>query len=104
MPLYSVSSNAPIVQTYFQSLFPELFGFFFYCVPIILPKANQKLSEARAKVVMDALISKGVNPDNLSYKGFGASKPVASNKTAAGRAQNRRTEVIHVGTVYEGKL
>ncbi|MBF4473688.1 DUF5723 family protein [Flavobacterium sp. HJJ] len=66
--------------------------------------ANQKLSEARAKAVMDALIVKGVNPENLSYKGFGASKPVASNKTAAGRAQNRRTEVIHVGTIYEGKL
>jgi outer membrane protein OmpA-like peptidoglycan-associated protein len=67
-------------------------------------KANQKLSEARAKVVMDALIAKGVNPENLTYKGFGASKPVASNKTAKGRAENRRTEVIHVGTIYEGKL
>jgi outer membrane protein OmpA-like peptidoglycan-associated protein len=67
-------------------------------------KANQKLSEARAKVVMDALVAKGVNPDNLTYKGFGESKPVASNKTAKGRAENRRTEVIHVGTIYEGKL
>ena len=67
-------------------------------------KTNKKLSEARAKVVMDALIAKGVNPENLTYKGFGASKPVASNKTAKGRAENRRTEVIHVGTIYEGKL
>lgn len=67
-------------------------------------KSNQKLSEARAKVVMDALVAKGVNPENLTYKGFGASKPVASNKTAKGRAENRRTEVIHVGTIYEGKL
>jgi outer membrane protein OmpA-like peptidoglycan-associated protein len=67
-------------------------------------KANQKLSEARAKVVMKALITKGVNPENLTYKGFGATKPVASNKTASGRAENRRTEVIHVGTIYEGKL
>jgi outer membrane protein OmpA-like peptidoglycan-associated protein len=67
-------------------------------------KANQKLSEARAKAVMDALVAKGVNPENLTYKGFGASKPVASNKTAKGRAENRRTEVIHVGTIYEGKL
>lgn len=66
--------------------------------------SNQKLSEARAKAVMDALIAKGVNPDNLTFIGYGASKPVASNKTAAGRAQNRRTEVIHVGTIYEGKL
>ena len=67
-------------------------------------KANQKLSEARAKVVMNALIAKGVNPENLTYKGFGATKPVASNKTVKGRAENRRTEVIHVGTIYEGKL
>jgi outer membrane protein OmpA-like peptidoglycan-associated protein len=67
-------------------------------------KANQKLSEARAKVVMDALIAKGVNPENLTYVGYGATKPVASNKTAKGRAENRRTEVIHVGTIYEGKL
>ncbi|MBW4359922.1 DUF5723 family protein [Flavobacterium taihuense] len=67
-------------------------------------KANQKLSEARAKVVMDALIAKGVNPANLTYVGYGATKPVANNKTAKGRAENRRTEVIHVGTIYEGKL
>jgi outer membrane protein OmpA-like peptidoglycan-associated protein len=51
------------------------------------PKANQKLSEARAKVVLDALVAKGINPDNLTYKGFGTTKPVASNKTAKGRAQ-----------------
>jgi outer membrane protein OmpA-like peptidoglycan-associated protein len=67
-------------------------------------KANQKLSEARAKVVMDALVAKGVNPANLTYVGYGETKPVADNKTAEGRAQNRRTEVIHVGTIYEGKL
>lgn len=67
-------------------------------------KSNHKLSEARAKAVMDALVAKGVNPANLTYKGFGESKPVADNKTAKGRTENRRTEVIHVGTIYEGKL
>jgi outer membrane protein OmpA-like peptidoglycan-associated protein len=67
-------------------------------------KANQKLSEARAKVVMDALVAKGVNPENLTFVGYGETKPVADNKTAEGRAQNRRTEVIHVGTIYEGKF
>ncbi|MEO8236600.1 MAG: DUF5723 family protein [Flavobacterium sp.] len=60
-------------------------------------KGNQKLSEVRAKVVMDALIAKGVNPANLTSQGFGASKPVKSNKTAAGRAENRRTEIIYLG-------
>jgi len=67
-------------------------------------KVNQKLSEARAKVVMDKLIEKGVNPANLTSAGFGSSKPVATNKTKEGRALNRRTEIKHVGTVYEGKL
>ena len=62
-------------------------------------KANQKLSEQRAKAVMDALIEKGVNPANLTSQGFGASKPVKSNKTAAGRAENRRTEIVYLGNL-----
>jgi len=67
-------------------------------------KSNQKLSVARAKAVVDALVARGVNPESLTYQGFGETKPVASNKTANGRAQNRRTEILHVGTIYEGKF
>jgi OOP family OmpA-OmpF porin len=67
-------------------------------------KVNQKLSEDRAAAVMNALIERGVSADNLEAKGFGASQPVASNKTAAGKAQNRRTEIRHIGSKYEGKL
>ncbi|PKB16922.1 OmpA family protein [Flavobacterium sp. 5] len=67
-------------------------------------KINQKLSEDRAKVVMDKLIEKGVNPANLTSAGYGSTKPVASNKTKEGKALNRRTEIRHIGTVYEGKL
>ncbi|QSB26115.1 DUF5723 family protein [Flavobacterium sp. CLA17] len=62
-------------------------------------KANQKLSEARAKVIMDLLISKGVDPANLTSQGFGATKPVKSNKTASGRAENRRTEIVYLGNL-----
>ncbi|MRX40147.1 OmpA family protein [Flavobacterium sp. LC2016-23] len=62
-------------------------------------KANQKLSEARAKVIMDLLIEKGVNPANLTSQGFGATKPVKSNKTASGRAENRRTEIVYLGNL-----
>ncbi|MEO8533610.1 MAG: DUF5723 family protein [Flavobacterium sp.] len=62
-------------------------------------KANQKLSEARAKVIMDLLISKGVNAANLTSQGFGATKPVKSNKTASGRAENRRTEIVYLGNL-----
>ena len=67
-------------------------------------KLNQKLSEDRANAVRNALIEKGIKAENLTAVGFGESKPIASNKTKAGKAQNRRTEVRHVGSIYEGKL
>lgn len=67
-------------------------------------KFNQKLSEDRANAVRNAMIEKGVKAENLTALGFGESKPIASNKTKAGKAQNRRTEVRHVGSIYEGKL
>jgi outer membrane protein OmpA-like peptidoglycan-associated protein len=51
---------------------------------------NLRLSDARASAVMNYLISKGVNPATLSEKGYGMTEPVADNKTAEGRAQNRR--------------
>ena len=53
---------------------------------------NKKLSERRAKAVMQALIERGVNPKQLSAIGMGELNPVASNETAEGRAQNRRIE------------
>jgi outer membrane protein OmpA-like peptidoglycan-associated protein len=54
---------------------------------------NLKLSLDRANAVRDYLLSKGIDAARVSAKGYGMTKPVASNKTAAGRAQNRRTEV-----------
>ena len=56
-------------------------------------KLNQSLSEARAAAVKDYLTSNGVDQFRLSSKGYGESSPVASNKTRAGRAQNRRVEI-----------
>jgi outer membrane protein OmpA-like peptidoglycan-associated protein len=56
--------------------------------------ANLKLSEDRAKAVLEFLVQKGINRTRLSYKGFGAGKPVASNGNSEGRAQNRRTEFV----------
>ncbi|GGK38030.1 MULTISPECIES: OmpA family protein [Flavobacteriaceae] len=56
-------------------------------------RSNQLLSERRASAVRDHLVSKGINPDRLSYEGFGESRPIDSNDTASGRANNRRTEV-----------
>jgi outer membrane protein OmpA-like peptidoglycan-associated protein len=51
-----------------------------------------RLSQRRAEAVLDYLISKGISPDRLEAVGFGPTKPIASNKTASGRAKNRRTE------------
>ena len=53
---------------------------------------NIKLSNNRAKSVVDYLLSKGVTATRLSYKGFGAALPIADNATEEGKAKNRRTE------------
>ncbi len=54
---------------------------------------NQKLSEERAAAVKNYLIENGIDASRLSSIGFGESMPIASNKTKAGKAQNRRVEV-----------
>ncbi|MBQ0116686.1 MAG: OmpA family protein [Flavobacterium sp.] len=55
---------------------------------------NQKLSEERAAAVKNYLIEKGIDASRLSSQGFGESKPIDSNKTAKGKANNRRVEVL----------
>jgi len=57
---------------------------------------NLKLSENRAKAVYDYLISNGIDASRLQYKGYSYDKPIATNETEEGRAQNRRTEFIIV--------
>jgi OmpA-OmpF porin, OOP family len=54
---------------------------------------NRALSEARANAVQDYLVKKGIDAGRLSAAGFGDENPVADNKTAAGRAKNRRVEM-----------
>ena len=54
---------------------------------------NMKLSESRAKAVMDYLVEKGIDPKRLSAKGFGLTLPIADNDTKEGQAKNRRVEL-----------
>lgn len=53
---------------------------------------NTKLSEARAKAVVDYLISKGISTGRLTFKGYAFSQPIAPNDTDEGRQENRRVE------------
>jgi len=54
---------------------------------------NIKLSQDRANTVRAYLLTKGIDPTRVTAKGYGMTMPIASNATATGRAQNRRTEV-----------
>jgi OOP family OmpA-OmpF porin len=54
---------------------------------------NKKLSERRAKAVYDIMVKMGIDPNRLSYVGYGEEMPIAENCTAEGRAKNRRVEV-----------
>lgn len=54
---------------------------------------NLKLSDARAKSVVDYLIKSGIDANRLTWKGYGESKPIAPNDTPANKQKNRRTEM-----------
>ena len=55
--------------------------------------ANLTLSDQRAQAVRDFVIAQGIDASRITAKGYGETKPVATNDTEEGRAQNRRTEV-----------
>lgn len=57
---------------------------------------NQKLSESRAKAVVEAMIKLGIAPNRLTSKGHGESKPTTENDTPEGKAQNRRVEFVKI--------
>lgn len=55
---------------------------------------NQALSVRRAEAVMTALIANGVAAERVSVQGYGSTRPIADNDTPAGRANNRRVEIV----------
>ncbi len=58
---------------------------------------NLQLSRLRAQSVRSALVEGGVSPDRIEAQGYGETRPVATNGTAAGKAQNRRVELVLEG-------
>jgi len=56
--------------------------------------SNKKLSDERAKAVMNAMIAKGIDKSRMSSLGWGQEKPVADNRTEEGRTMNRRVEIV----------
>jgi len=62
------------------------------------PEYNKQLSLRRAEAVRDYLVKLGGNPKIMQVAGAGEANPIADNKTAAGRAHNRRVEVEVIGT------
>ena len=59
---------------------------------------NQKLSERRAESVRNLLVDQGVDPSRIEAVGYGEARPVATNATAVGKAQNRRVEIKVIPT------
>ena len=58
------------------------------------PKTNRTLSESRAKAVMDRIITGGIDKSRLTFKGWGAEKPLTDNNTEDAKARNRRVEIV----------
>jgi len=56
--------------------------------------SQNKEMDLQAKAVMDALIAKGIDKSRLSFKGWGATKPIGDNRTEDGKAKNRRVEIV----------
>jgi outer membrane protein OmpA-like peptidoglycan-associated protein len=66
--------------------------------------SNQRLSEARSESIKQALIKFGIRDYRLKTKGYGESKPIATNATAEGKSINRRVEFISLTGTLEGGL
>jgi OmpA-OmpF porin, OOP family len=59
------------------------------------PQYNVGLSQRRADSVRDFLVSQGIAEDRMTTRGYGEERPVATNETDEGRAQNRRVEIVN---------
>ena len=89
----SLAKVATILELY-QGLKVQVEG---YTDSVGSPASNQKLSENRADAVQNFMVNNGVPQANITATGYGATNFVADNGTAAGKAQNRRVELVVSG-------
>ncbi len=89
----SLAKVATILELY-QGLKVQVEG---YTDSVGSPASNQKLSENRADAVQNFMVNNGVPQSNITATGYGATNFVADNGTAAGKAQNRRVELVVSG-------
>ena len=89
----SLAKVATILELY-QGLKVQVEG---YTDSVGSPASNQKLSENRADAVQNFMVNNGVPQGNITATGYGATNFVADNSTAAGKAQNRRVELVVSG-------
>jgi len=89
-PNYEDDLNQIAEQLKVQEVRAELRGF---TDDVGQPEFNRRLSQLRAESVRDYLLGKGVDASQLELSFFGESQPTADNRTASGRAQNRRVEI-----------
>jgi len=90
---YNTLNSVAIVLNKFSNTTIKVAG---YASKVGSAEHNQVLSEERAKAVEQYLIAQKVDPNRIMAVGYGARYPVASNKTLAGQARNRRVEItIH---------
>jgi hypothetical protein len=91
-----------VKELHFETLKPCCFEIDGYTDAIGGSEYNQKLSEERAKSVIDYLGSHGIERERMMPKGFGKTHAIASNTTEEGRQKNRRLQVVNLGYGHMG--
>ena len=87
---YDVLNSVALVLNEYDRSIVDVYG---HTDNIGSDQANFDLSIARAEAVANYMAGQQVNPRRLSLQGFGEARPIASNATDSGRAQNRRVEI-----------
>jgi len=89
-PFYATLDSVAIVLRKFDKTLIDVDG---HTDSVGNARYNQDLSERRANSVANYLASRGIDPRRMSAMGYGLERPIASNASEAGRAQNRRVEI-----------